>query len=137
MAAPTNMFAPFASNVNKNSVGVNFLTTKVVDAIQNNWVYEQIVQVIQAQPDGINEKGKFTPKGVKKNTNLFVEPLSEFGVFYFILVKKVWFSHSDNKLFYWVFVTRALFQFTRALLELQEINCSPLPFCIWLGKIKW
>eukprot|EP00057_Strongylocentrotus_purpuratus_P002406 XP_003724459.1 PREDICTED: probable protein S-acyltransferase 23 isoform X1 [Strongylocentrotus purpuratus] len=57
MASPTNMFAPFASNVNKNSVGVNFLTTKVVDAIQNNWVYEQIVQVIQAQPDGINEKG--------------------------------------------------------------------------------
>ncbi|XP_041486075.1 probable protein S-acyltransferase 23 isoform X1 [Lytechinus variegatus] len=61
-AAPT-MFAPFASNIKKNPPGLDFAGTKIVDAIQNNWVYEQIVQVIQAQPNGINEKGwhGFTP----------------------------------------------------------------------------
>ncbi|XP_063969610.1 uncharacterized protein LOC129281433 isoform X2 [Lytechinus pictus] len=61
-AAPT-MFAPFASNVKKNPPALDFAGTKIVDAIQNNWVYEQIVQVIQAQPNGINDKGwhGFTP----------------------------------------------------------------------------
>ena len=55
-----NMFAPFASNIKKNTPSLDFSSTKLVDAIQNNWVYEQLIQVIQAQPDGINEKGEYT-----------------------------------------------------------------------------
>lgn len=51
----TSIFAPFASTA--AAAGPDVLSTKLVDAIQNNWSYEQIAQVIQAQPDGVNEKG--------------------------------------------------------------------------------
>ena len=119
MAAPTNMFAPFASNVNKNSVGVNFLTTKVVDAIQNNWVYEQIVQVIQAQPDGINEKGKFTPKRVK-STNLFVEALLGISVV---------FTRSDEKNVFFCFCTVIIIKYFIGIL-LPELFIN-LPEHFW------
>ncbi|XP_071512161.1 uncharacterized protein [Diadema antillarum] len=60
-------FAPFASpymsSAQSQDQGPNFSTIKLVDAIQNNWRYEHIVQIIQANPDGIHEKGwhGFTP----------------------------------------------------------------------------
>ena len=54
-----SMFAPFAQGQGAASNGAppDFSSIKLVEAVQNNWAYEQIVQVFQARPEGINEKG--------------------------------------------------------------------------------
>ena len=59
-----SMFAPFAqpqgsvSNGGPPAAAPDLSSVKLVEAVQNNWAYEKIVLVLQASPDGINEKGK-------------------------------------------------------------------------------